>query len=122
MRLLRDWPAADTPRAALLAQEALHWPRVEIVSSHAGANARLLDLLVADGAQGVVIAATGNGTLHVTLEQALARAESAGVRVLRATRCAQGRIVSAPAAPFADAGDLSPVKARVSLMLALGGA
>lgn len=120
LRLLRGWPRPLPPQAALLARDAHEWPRVDIVSSHAGANARLVELLVADGTRGLIVAATGNGTVHKALEAALARAQQGGTRVLRATRCAQGRIIASADAAFADADDLSPVKARVSLMLSLG--
>ncbi|MBN9409334.1 MAG: asparaginase [Burkholderiales bacterium] len=120
LRLLRGWPRPLPPQAALLARDAHEWPRVDIVSSHAGADARLVELLVADGTRGLIVAATGNGTVHKALEAALARAQQGGTRVLRATRCAQGRIIASADAAFADADDLSPVKARVSLMLSLG--
>ncbi len=120
LRLLRGWPRPLPAQAALLARDVREWPRVDIVFSHAGADARLVELLVADGTRGLIVAATGNGTVHTALEAALARAQQGGTRVLRATRCAQGRIIASADAGFADADDLSPVKARVSLMLSLG--
>jgi len=71
--------------------------------------------------RGLVVAGTGNGTIHQDLEAALRRAVQADVRVLRCTRCATGRVIPRPDAEFADAGGLSPVKARIALMLALMG-
>ena len=94
-------------------------PRVEIVMNHAGASGVIVDLLVKDGVQGLIAAGTGNGTLHHDLEAALLRAKAAGVKVVRATRCAQGRVLPRPADAFADSNGLSPVKARVALMLEL---
>ena len=44
--------------------------------SHAGADGRIVDALVADGVQGLVVAATGNGTLHYALHAALERAQT----------------------------------------------
>ena len=114
-------PAAQAPAHGALAQalEARPWPRVEIVLSHAGADGALVDWLVQGGAAGIVVAATGNGTLHAALEQALARAAAAGVRVRVASRCPQGRMLAPQDARWQDADGLSPVKARVSLLLEL---
>lgn len=95
------------------------WPRVEIVLSHAGADGALVDWLVEKGVHGLVVAATGNGTLHHALEAALARAVAAGVQVRVASRCPQGRMMDLTGTPWRDADGLSPVKARVSLLLEL---
>jgi L-asparaginase len=94
-------------------------PRVEIVLSHAGASGALVDALVRDGVRGVVVACTGNGTIHHALEAALLRAQTAGVRVVRATRCVGGQVLPKPGDLFEDSGGLSPVKARISMMLDL---
>jgi L-asparaginase len=101
------------------------WPRVEIVMSHAGAGVAVVDALLAPSQQalplaGLVVAATGNGTVHWQLEAALRKAQAGGVRVLRATRCHGGQVLSGPApAALPHAGGLSPVKARIQLMLEL---
>ena len=101
------------------------WPRVEIVVSHAGAGAAVVDALMAPSPQaqplaGLVVAATGNGTVHRLLESALLEAQARGVRVLRATRCHGGQVLSGPVpASLPHASGLSPVKARVQLMLEL---
>lgn len=121
LRLLRDWPGRGGDRAPGLGKLAggVHWPRVEIVMSHAGAGRAVVDALVAQGVDGLVVAATGNGTVHQELERALRQAQERGVKVVRATRCAQGRILAHPADSLPDAGALSPVKARIALMLEL---
>lgn len=98
------------------------WPQVEIVMNYAGASGMVVDLLVRNGVQGLVAACTGNGSLHEDLEAALVRAQAAGVKVVRATRCAQGRVLPKPGDLIPDSGGLSPVKARVALQLALLGA
>ncbi|MBS0291074.1 MAG: asparaginase [Proteobacteria bacterium] len=114
-------PEALAPsHAALLpGLDARAWPRVEIVLSHAGADGALVDWLVDKGVRGIVVAATGNGTLHRGLEAALARAVAAGVAVRVASRCPEGRMLEIHDAPWRDADGLSPVKARISLMLEL---
>ena len=130
LRQARPWPQAGPGVHAFLQwPHDLDPPRVEILFSHAGARGTLIDALLAErtqgapgGIRGLVLAATGNGTLHHEIEQAAARAQAAGVRVIRATRCPQGRILPKPGDPIPDAGALNPVKARVALMLELMGA
>lgn len=130
LRTLRAWPEPQGASAAhldaVIATEPFAWPRVEILTSHAGAQGLLIDALVharrsggAHAVDGLVLAATGNGTLHHTIEAAALRAQAAGIAVLRATRCAQGRIVGTSGSAIRDAGALTPVKARVALILAL---
>ena len=92
---------------------------MEIVLSHSGARGEVVDALVAQGIDGLIVAGTGNGTIHHVLEAALQRAKEQGVVVVRATRCANGRVVGAGTGGFEDSLGLSPVKARISLMLAL---
>ena len=116
-------PQPAAPRCGALLLEpafmAPQWPRVEIILSHAGSDGALVDWLVAGGVRGIVVAATGNGTLHEALQAALRRAVSAGVTVRLASRCGEGRISPVTDQPWRDAGGLSPVKARISLMLEL---
>ena len=95
------------------------WPRVEVVMNYAGATGMLVDALVAQGVHGLVVAGTGNGTLHLELQAALLRAMAAGVRVSRSTRCVFGRVQATPADQIPDAKGLPPLKARVALLLDL---
>jgi L-asparaginase len=95
-----------------------HWPRVELVLNHAGADGRLVRSLTAhDAPQGWVAAGTGNGTLHHDLEGALLEAQKQGALVLRASRCAQGGVQSREADVLPHAGGLTAVQARVALLL-----
>jgi L-asparaginase len=66
-----------------------------------------------------VVAATGNGTLHHVLESALLRAQAAGVKVVRSTRCPEGQVLPKPGDALPDSRGLSPVKARISMVLDL---
>lgn len=110
-------------------------PRVELVFSHAGATGESVDALVTPGlasrpVRGLVVAGTGNGTVHVELEAALQRAMAMGVVVWLCSRCVAGQVVLSNA-PMRESGgcpnDLrgmrvvpfSPVKARIALMLSL---
>lgn len=115
-----DEPAhAPQPRALNLPEFPEAWPWVEIVSSHAGAGPRAVQALISAGVRGLVVAGTGNGTVHQDLEAALLQAVSQGVPVLRATRCASGGIVAGGADVLPSAGGLTPAQARVELTLRL---
>ena len=116
--------SATTFSLAALSKDT--WPRVEIVMSYAGATgATVLALCAApvgsaQPVQGIVLAGTGNGTIHQELESAVREVQARGVRVLRSTRCAYGEVVvGSTVNGFPDSGGLSPVKARIALMLQL---
>ncbi|MBT9455204.1 MAG: asparaginase [Burkholderiaceae bacterium] len=119
LRQLRAWPAGDALGLECLARDSASWPRVDVISSHAGADGRLVQAMRGLGAQGLVVAATGNGTVHHLLEAALLEAQRDGLQVLRATRCADGSIVGDAPGALPSAVALSPVKARVELLLRL---
>ncbi|WP_414445483.1 asparaginase [Burkholderia sp. 22PA0106] len=100
------------------------WPAVEIVTSYAGVSRTAVDALVAAGVKGIVVAGTGNGSIHATLQAALVDAVAKGVAVVRASRVGSGHVMRNGAASddalgFVSAGSLNPFKARVLLMLAL---
>jgi len=100
------------------------WPNVEIVASYAGVSRIGVDALVAAGVRGIVVAGTGNGSIHSSVQQALADAVKQGVVVVRSTRVGSGHVMRNGAAAddvlgFVSAGSLNPYKARVLLMLAL---
>jgi len=126
VRLVRSWPQGGTlPVVKLFGATEVQWPRVEIVMSHAGASGAVIEALLQAGGvdplRGLVLAATGNGTLHHALEAAALKARDAGIEVLRATRCSSGRILPKAGDPLRDAGSLTPAKARIALMLELLG-
>ncbi|WP_309626158.1 asparaginase [Methylibium sp.] len=117
LRRVRDWPHGVALGADVL--DVDRWPRVEIVLSHAGASGAIVDALLAQGVDGIVAAGTGNGTLHHALEAALLRAKAEGVAVWRSSRVADGGVLSAADAVLPDSGPLTPVQARVELILQL---
>lgn len=131
VRSFRPWspaPAGPTHGTSLLARllAASALPRVELITSHADASGDLVRALLAQGAsgadravRGIVVAGTGNGTVHQALAEALDEAEARGVRVVLASRCARGRVVPHPGLRFVDSAGLSPVKARLALALEL---
>lgn len=103
-----------------LTSHVAQWPWVAVVHSHAGSDARQIQALVAAGVKGLVMAGTGNGTVHETLASALLEAQSQGVVVRLVSRCAEGQIVGNTAFATAPLG-LNAFKARVSLLLDLLG-
>jgi len=95
------------------------WPWVAVLHSHANADARLVRALVDAGVQGLVVAGTGNGTVHHSLLSALVEAQKQGVALRLTTRCAEGQIVGDSAVLQTAPRGLNPYKARISLMLDL---
>lgn len=100
------------------------WPWVEILNNFAGADGRAVHALVKAGVNGLVIAGTGAGTLSESLSAALQQARLAGVAVVRASRCLLGPVLCGVGADDQalgtfPAGDLSPQKARVLLLVGL---
>jgi len=132
VRMFCPWPPSSPVRADWGAAQwqAAVWPRVDIVLSHAGASGALVRSVCKDAdagpmpLRGLVVAGTGNGTIHAGLLAALEEAQAQGLHVVRVSRCPYGQIVAGPQ----DSGSqlpslgLSPVKARIELMLALASA
>ena len=121
LRLLRDWPemVGDAPGQLRKFVQAKRWPRVEIVMSHAGAGGAIVQALLDQGVEGIVVAGSGNGSVHRDLHAALRKAHDAGVTVVRSTRCAEGEVLARPNDVFPHSAGLSPAKARIALMLHL---
>jgi L-asparaginase len=131
VRMVQSWPQvthgpSDAKALTALTLPDVSWPRVEIVVSHAGAGGAMVDAIcqgqsAAVPLRGIVVAGTGNGTIHKDLEAALQRALAQGVSVVRSTRCAYGTVVQSHSPRKGDiaATQLSPVKARVQLALDL---
>jgi L-asparaginase len=119
LRRFRPWPDEPVHAAAEALPPAGAWPSVDIVTSHAGVRGEVIDALVAAGARGLVIAGTGNGSVHRSLVEAARRAEAAGVVVRRASRCQLGGVVGTRPDALPSAGNLTAPQARIELMLDL---
>jgi L-asparaginase len=124
-RLLHGWPDAGSAVDLSEGLAAPDWPRVEVVLSHAGATGAMVRSIVAHPGdipvRGIVVAGTGNGSIHQDMEAALHEVQAHGVQVVRSTRCAQGQIVGSPRGDAAQftVTSLDPFKARIALMLDL---
>ncbi len=117
LRRFRDWPAGVALGSALLGAEP--WPRVEIVVSHAGADGRLVEALLAQGVDGLVVAGTGNATLHHALEAVLRRAAARGIEVRLCTRVPEGGVRSSGAQSWPLGQAATPQQERIALQLEL---
>jgi L-asparaginase len=93
VRRFRDWPAARPLGLGALPAAPTDWPWVEVITSHAAARPDAARALTAAGVRGLVVAGTGNATVHRALAPALAEAERAGVVVWRLSRCGDGTVV-----------------------------
>lgn len=130
LRMFRPWPTAPCAGThdavalqRLLGASAL--PRVELMFSHACADGELVRALLGHVPEnlgrlrGMVVAGTGNGSVHNDLLEALKQARAQGIEVVVSSRCAQGRVVPHEGQPLPDSAGLSPVKARLALALKL---
>ena len=113
-----------------------HLPRVDVFLVYQDAPGDLIEAAVDAGAKGLVMATAGAGAISGTQGDGLAYAADRGVFVVRSTRTGSGRVASDPpggarrsedASPemhrrqafTVAADDLTPVKARLLLMLGL---
>ena len=132
-RSFQPWPAmeicAQVPGLDFDQLNAMpvYWPRVEILMNHAGASGAIVRALCQrpQGSdpplRGIVVAGTGNGTIHRSLRASLVEAERQGVAILRSTRCPLGQVVVSADESQTDfpASPLSAVKARIEMALTL---
>lgn len=114
-------PPADRLRGALPIEAGAELPRVDVLLTYQGAPGDLLDLAVRQGARGLVVAAAGAGSLAPAQAEAVRRLARDGVPIVIATRTGAGPVESFDPLDRAilAADDISPLKARLTLMLGL---
>jgi L-asparaginase len=103
---------------------------VQLVTAHVAMDGSQLDAAAANGAPGIVVAATGAGNTSALLLAAAERAMARGVAVALTTRAASGEAGAGYAFPGGGAtwvragamlaGHLTGPKARIALALGLG--
>ncbi len=117
-----------------LLRDPIPAPRLEsnvvLIEAYAGAGSLFLDAARESGAAGIVINGTGRGNVPPAMLPGIQRALDAGLPVVIASRCVQGRILDTYGYEGSGrdlrqrgvlfAGTLSGAKARLRLMLALG--
>ena len=97
-------------------------PQVDVIYDHQGAGTHHFDASIASGAKGLVLAATGQGSLSPQGIQGVKLATDKGIPVVRSSRVWQGWI--RPSTKDETHGSiaaqtLNPAKARILLRLAL---
>ena len=104
--------------------------RVDLIAAGVGTDSRFLRHAVATGARGIVLEAMGRGNVPPAMLDGVREATGGGVPVVVASRCGAGATspqygydgggVTLAAAGAIFAGDLTPPKARIKLMVLLG--
>jgi L-asparaginase len=104
-------------------------PDVQVISASPGTDplwtVALIDAAVRNGAEGIVFAGTGNGTINDIVGEKLKAVAASGVLVVRSSICGEGEVVrnghfKDDEAGFACAGKLpTPLHARVLAQVAL---
>jgi L-asparaginase len=105
-------------------------PPTDIVAMYGGADGKFIDKAIESGTQGIVIAANGIGNVNVEMYEAIKRARDKGIPVVISSWVPDGRVrpkyawkggsqtLAQLGAVYAN--DLSPKKARILLMIAMG--
>lgn len=106
-------------------------PRVDVIVAGTGADSRLLEGSVASGARGIVLQGLGRGNVPPEMLPGIRRALAAGLPVVVTSRCLTGRVGPRYGYEGGGAmlqelgcilgGDLPTAKARLRLMVLLGG-
>ncbi len=92
-------------------------PKVIVLYSYQDQDIAMLDAAVADGAKGIVIAGTGNGSVPSALRAKIVEIMNKGIPVVRSSRVGTGFVTAKQEG--IGAGYYSPQKARILLTLAL---
>jgi len=113
-----------TTKSKFYTEDINELPRVDIAYGYANVTRDAIDAFTIKGAQGIVYAGTGNGSLTAEVTDALVEARRSGVIVVRSTRVGSGLVARNGEAnddelDFIVSNTLNPQKARVLLLLAL---
>jgi L-asparaginase len=122
IHLFRHPSRRHAPDTEFASAPGFDLPRVDIVTSYAGADGVLVDAAVAAGARGIVSAGLAPGIPTPLERQAFERALAAGVVVVQCSRAVSGRVGRRRylrEAGIVAGEDFSPQKARILLALAL---
>jgi L-asparaginase len=92
-------------------------PKVAILYSYQDQDIALLEAAVKDGAKGIVIAGSGNGSIPTSVKVKVKELLAMGIPVVRSTRTGSGFVTTKEEG--IGAGYFNPQKARILLMLAL---
>lgn len=111
-------PAIPTGKPHFSLDDTETLPVVDIVYSHQGASADLLQAAIDRGAKGVVISASGNGWASPALEDAALKLTQQGYPVVFSSRTGNGFAIK-PTEQGIGSGLINAQKSRLVLMLAI---
>ncbi|WP_228275629.1 type II asparaginase [Gracilibacillus oryzae] len=92
-------------------------PQVDIVYSYQNNQRYMIDAAVENGAEGLIIAGSGNGSLSSAYVEGAKDAVESGTEIVVSSRVGSGTV--SPRDSFMTSDSLNPQKARILLMLAL---
>jgi L-asparaginase len=97
-------------------------PRVDVIYTYAGSDGALIEAAIERGAEGLVIAGFPTGSGTPAMDEAVQRVAAKGIPVVMTNRGGMGRVTDTrpkESRPLIYGDNLTPVKARILLMLAL---
>ena len=92
-------------------------PKVEIIYMYQNQDTSMIDAAVRNGAKGIVIAGTGNGSFPTRFKEKVKSLMDQGIPVVRATRTGSGYVSEKEEG--IGSGYFNPQKSRILLSLAL---
>lgn len=101
----------------ILSTQPTNWPKICILYGHQEMNADLLQAAVNCGAEGIIVACTGDGTLPLAWSEKIADLERHDIPVVRGSHVWSTYV--APRKGCITAGLFNPQKARIVLQLAV---
>ncbi|KAF1020389.1 MAG: L-asparaginase [Paracidovorax wautersii] len=110
-------PATPTGKLFFDVSRVTTLPKVVILYAYQDQDAALIDAAIRDGAKGIVIDGSGNGSVNSAVKKRIAELDQQGFPVVRATRTNSG--VVTPKTEGIGSGVYSASKARWLLTLAL---
>lgn len=110
-------PAIATGKPYFDVSDVTTLPKVDILYGYVENDASMLDYLVAQHAQGIVVAGPGNSSLSEAFVDKIKKLEANGFPVVRASRTGAGIVT--PKKEGIAAGFYNPQKARLLLALSL---
>lgn len=97
-------------------------PAVEVIYGYHETPGYIVDAMVANGVKGIVVDGTGAGAIPNTMNDAIKKAQAAGVVIVATARTRGGRVQETPKrteSKVVPGDNLPPEKARILLQLAL---
>lgn len=110
-------PSAPTSRPFFDISKYNDLPKVVILYGHQSSDPQMLDAAVNAGAKGIVIAATGDGSISAVVSKKVEEIMAKGIPVVLSTRTGSGFVTEKEVG--IAAGLYNPQKSRVLLSLAL---